>query len=112
IVVTTEEGSETCIGIETRPAQPVDGAVPPHQCRGHAVANQPIIFDLSGHFVISGRTETPSNEAPRCIVMLYNDRQEVFVPVGDSFVGIDVPIYAAYACCKQHEELKMAEANA
>jgi hypothetical protein len=44
--------------------------------------------------------------------MLYNDRQEVFVPVGDSFVGIDVPIYAAYACCKQHEDLKIAEANA
>ena len=49
-----EQCRETSVGIERRPAQPIDRSVAPDQGCGFAVANQSIVFDFAGHVVIAG----------------------------------------------------------
>jgi len=40
-----EQGGEAGVGVEARPAEPVDGTVAPDQRRGLAVADEGIILD-------------------------------------------------------------------
>ena len=48
MLVGAEQRGEAGVGIEGRPAQPVDRAVAADQRRGLAIADQPVIFDPAG----------------------------------------------------------------
>ena len=49
VLFLTQKSGKTCVGGDVRPAQPVDGAIPVHERRGFAVANQSIIFNSCSH---------------------------------------------------------------
>ena len=51
MLVGAEQGGKAGVGIEGRPAQPVDRAVAADQRRGLAIADQPVVFDSAGQRV-------------------------------------------------------------
>jgi hypothetical protein len=53
VLVVAEQRCETGIGVEGGPAQPIDRSVAADQCRGLAIADQPIVFDPLGQFFIT-----------------------------------------------------------
>ena len=49
VPVRAQQSRETGIGIKGGPAQPVDRSITADQCRGLAIADQPIVFNSAGH---------------------------------------------------------------
>ena len=58
VLVGAQQRRKAGIGVEARPAQPIDGPVARHQGGRFAVADQCIVFDARGHEGLVGKLKT------------------------------------------------------
>ena len=66
VPVVAEQGCKAGIGIERGPAQPVDRSVAADQCRGLAIPDQSVVFDLLGQILILAENVWSFRSPPAC----------------------------------------------